>query len=366
MKKSLVALAVLSAVAGLASAQSNVTIYGLLDMGLDYDSGKTGTAATGSTTKWAVNSGQTSGSRLGFLGKEDLGDGLSAIFTLESGINVDDGTLGFGNRLFGRQSWVGLQGKSGSIKFGRQLSTMFFALQTLDPFTANSAGDAERAYGYGLGKIDPILRADNTVTYETPNISGFTGTAGYGFGEQPGQFNKFSTKFAGANYVKGPLTLVAAYQQTDGMSFAPSSTPTAALDAIVVASGLAPTSTTSATVKNSIFGATYDLGNVKVRAGYGKTTAQAVGDLNIRNYLIGVSAPAGTGKVLASWNRTNVTDVSGGVSDQYAVGYSYPLSKRTNLYTLIAYTKNGSGVRANAWANGVSDRDVQSGIKYTF
>jgi predicted porin len=366
MKKSLFALAVLGTVAGLASAQSNVTIYGILDMGVDYDSGKTGSAATGSTPKWSVNSGQTSGSRLGFKGSEDLGGGLSAIFALESGINADDGTLAYGGRLFGRQSWVGLSGNFGSVKLGRQLTSTFLALQTVDPFTTNSAGDGQRAYGYGLGKIDPISRADNSVIYQAPTFAGFTALAGYGFGEQAGQINKFSTKFAGANYVNGPLTVVASYQKTDGLSFAPSSTPTAALDAIVIASGLAPTTTTSATVSNSVIGATYDLGVVKLRAAAGNTKAQAVGDLNIRNYLVGLSAPAGAGNVLASWNRNNITDISAGVSNLFAFGYAYPLSKRTNLYTILAYTKNDSGVRMNAWANGKSDREEQFGVKHSF
>jgi predicted porin len=366
MKKSLLALALLSTFAGLASAQSNVTIYGLLDMGLDYDNGKTGSVATGSTSKWSVASGQTSGSRLGFKGSEDLGGGMSAIFDLESGLNADDGTLGYNNRLFGRQSWVGLKTNQGSVKFGRQYTSTYLAIQTLDPFTNNSAGDGQRAYGYGLGKIDPISRADNSVTYQSPTMAGFSALAGYGFGEQAGNFNKLSTKFVGANYANGPLMVLLSFQQTDGIAFAPTSTPTAALDAIVIASGLAPTTTTSATVKNSVIGLTYDIGGVKVRTGYGKIKFQAVGDMNIRNYLFGVTAPAGTGKVLASWNRTNVTDVSGGVSDQYAAGYSYPLSKRTNLYGIVAYTKNGSGVRANAWANGKSDREAQFGMKFVF
>jgi GBP family porin len=365
MKKSLFAIALLSTAAGLASAQSNVTIYGILDMGIDYDSGKTGNVASGTTRKWSVNSGQTSGSRLGFKGSEDLGNGLSAIFALESGINADDGTLAYGGRLFGRQSWVGLNGNFGSVKLGRQLTTTFLALQTIDPFTTNSAGDGQRAYGYGLGKIDPISRADNSVIYQAPTFAGLTVVAGYGFGEQA-QFNKFSTKFAGANYVNGPLTVVASYQHTDGLSFAPTSTPTAALDAIVIASGLAPTTTTSATVKNSVIGVTYDIGVVKLRAGVGNIKLQAVGDLNIRNYLIGASTPAGTGTLLASWNRNNITDVSAGTSDQLAFGYAYPLSKRSNLYTIVAYTKNDSGVRMNAWANGKSDRELQFGMKHSF
>jgi predicted porin len=76
--------------------------------------------------------------------------------------------------------------------------------------------------------------------------------------------------------------------------------------------------------------------------------------------------PLGAGNVLTSWNRTNVTDVVGGVSNQYAVGYVYPLSKRTTLYTIGAYTKNGGGVRMNAWANGQNDREFQFGMRHMF
>ncbi|MDB5992682.1 MAG: porin [Herbaspirillum sp.] len=366
MKKALLALAILSTVAGAASAETSVTIYGIIDVGIDYDHGKAGNAAAGTTPTWAEASGQTSGNRLGFKGSEDLGNGLSAIFTLENGFNANDGTLGNGNRLFGRQSWVGLQGNFGSVKIGRQLSATYLALQTLDPFGTSSAGDAQRAYGYGLGKIDPIARSDNTVIYQLPTLAGFDALAGYGFGGQPGNFNKLSTKFAGVNYTMGPLLVVTSFQDTDGVAFSPTSTPTAALDAIVIPSGLAPTTTTSATVKNSVIGAIYYFGDVKVHAAIGNTKAEAAGSLKVRNYMLGVTAQAGVGTILGSWNRDNVTSVSGGISDQFAIGYTYPFSVRTNLYTVLAYTKNGSGVRMNAWANGQNDRELQFGIRHKF
>jgi predicted porin len=366
MKKSLFALAVLSTVAGIASAQTNVTIYGILDMGLDYDHGKTGSVATGVEPKWSVASGQTSGSRIGFKGSEDLGGGLSAIFTLESGFTADDGNLSYNGRLFGRQSWVGLNGHMGSIKVGRQTSATYLALQTLDPYTVNSAGDAQRAYGYGLGKVDPISRADNSVIYQTPDFAGLNALAGYGFGEQAGSFDKFSTKFTGVNYVNGPLTLVGSYQDSDGVSFAPNTTPTAGLDALVVPTGLAPTTTAAVTVKNSVLGAVYDFGVVKLHSEIGNVKLQSTGNVTIRNYMLGLTAPAGPGKVLASWNRMNVTNISGGVANQFAVGYNYPLSKLTNLYVIGAYTKNGDGVMMNAWANGQSDHELQFGMRHAF
>ena len=114
MKKSLLALAVLGAFAGAASAQTNVTVYGLVDAGIQ----RTDTDNSGA--RWGLDSGLQSGNRLGFKGSEDLGGGLSAIFTLESGFNLDDGTQAQGGRLFGRQAWVGLNGGFGTVKFGRQ------------------------------------------------------------------------------------------------------------------------------------------------------------------------------------------------------------------------------------------------------
>ena len=120
MKKTLLALAVLGASAGVASAQqSNVTVYGIVDAGVQY---KNDGNPAGKTL--SLESGQQNGSRLGFKGTEDLGGGLSAIFTLENGFNVDTGTLGQSTpttqRLFGRQAWVGLSSNSfGSVKLGR-------------------------------------------------------------------------------------------------------------------------------------------------------------------------------------------------------------------------------------------------------
>src|SRR5690606_10200795 len=115
MKKSLLALAVLGTFSGAALAQSSVTIYGVADAGIAYtDNGNP------AGEQWSVESGQQSGSRLGFKGTEDLGGGLSAIFTLESGFNLDNGTSAQGGRLFGRQAWVGLNGGFGTVKLGRQ------------------------------------------------------------------------------------------------------------------------------------------------------------------------------------------------------------------------------------------------------
>jgi predicted porin len=107
MKKSLLALAVFGAFAGEASAQTNTTVYGIVDIGLTHS--KSDVAGT----RWGIDSGNWYGSRLGFRGTEDLGDGLSANYQLENGFSADTGNLGQSGRLFGRHAWVGLQGGFG-------------------------------------------------------------------------------------------------------------------------------------------------------------------------------------------------------------------------------------------------------------
>jgi predicted porin len=365
MKKSLLALAVCGAFAGAAHAQSNVTVYGIVDVGVNFDNGRNAAGRT-----WSVASGQQSGSRIGFKGSEDLGDGYAAIFTLENGFNADDGTLGNGGRLFGRQAWVGLSSnKLGALKLGRQYSAIYNALNVIDPFAINQAGDEQRAYGYGLGKLDPIARSDNTVTYSSPDFAGASVYLGYKAGETAGSISAGSGKFVGLAYVNGPLNVQLAYQRSDAVDFGAAS---GALGAIVVPTGMmgsAPTlaAPAKALVKNAFLGATYDFGVVKAHASYGDTRAQIVGDMQIRNYMLGVSAPLGaSGNVYASWNRNDVRDISAGQSDLFAVGYAYTLSKRTNLYTSLGYTQNDNGVRLNAAANGGSDREFQAGIRHQF
>ncbi|SNT26763.1 Outer membrane protein (porin) [Noviherbaspirillum humi] len=360
MKKSLLALAVLGAFAGAANAQTSVSIYGIADVGVKFDNG-------GSTAgrQWSLASGQQSGSRIGFRGTEDLGGGLSAVFTLENGFNIDDGTLGNGGRLFGRQAWVGLDSKAlGSIKFGRQYSSVYNALLAIDPFGINMSGDAQAAYGYGIGKLDPIARSDNTITYATPNFGGFTALLGYKLGEQAGAFNAGSSKFVGLGYAAGPLNVQLAYQDTNALGLA----VTGGLATVTNAIGLsaAGTGAVGAKVKNTFAGATYDFGVAKAHLAFGDTKLQGTADSTIRNYMLGVSAPIGADSVFASWNRVDLRDVANGKANQYAVGYSHPLSKRTNLYASVGYTRNDSGVRLNAATNGTSDRTALVGVRHAF
>ena len=165
-----------------------------------------------------------------------------------------------------------------------------------------------------------MSRSDNTVTYSTQDFAGFSAQAGYKFGETAGTFNTGSSKFVGANYAKCALNVVAAYQNTDGVDFGAATTQ---LGAIVAPAGLgAPI----AKVKTGFIGATYDFGVAKAHLGYGNTKADAIGELKISNYLVGVTAPVGAGSVYGSWNRNDIKEINAGASNQYAIGYSYPLS----------------------------------------
>ena len=344
MKKRIIASGLLVLVGGTASAQSNVTLYGIVDVGLRY-----GNAATSNDNTLSVGSGQQRASRLGFRGTEGLGGGLSASFQLESGFNADDGTLGYGNRLFGRQSWVGLNGEFGSIRFGRQTTAIYDVLFTVDPFVINGTGNAQRVFAYGLGKTDPLSRADNAVTYSIRLHNGVGFSAGHAFGEKAGSSTSNSSDFALVSYVDGRWNVRGAYQHSDGVDL-----------------GAAHLASATAKVNSAIVGAVYDLGWVKLHGTYGDTRVGNGGAVAIRSYMAGVTVSAGPGTVCASWNRNDIRDVRAGVSDQYGLDYTYPLSKRTSLYAAAGYTKNGDDVRLNSARNGLSGREVETGIRHTF
>jgi predicted porin len=361
MKKSLLALAVLGAFAGAASAQTNVTIYGVVDAGINYDNGG---AAAGKT--WKLSSGQQNGSRLGFKGTEDLGGGLAVSFVLENGFNSDDGTLGQGGRLFGRQAWVGLNGDFGSVKLGRQQTALYYATLAVDPFGINQAGNLQKAFGYGLYNVDPLSRADNTISYTSPNFSGFTASVAYSFGEVAGDTSANRDIGLGLSYANGPLNVQFAYNKVNASGITLTGNLLADANRVL---GLPATSPSPALdVKTSFLGGTYDFGVAKLHLAFADTKGDvAAGSVKDRNYMIGGSAPVGAaGKVLASWIRNDFRDFSASKSDQYAIGYTHTLSKRTSIYSSVGYTKNDANVRLNAATLGDSDRTFQVGVTHWF
>jgi predicted porin len=355
MKKQIIVLALLAAAAGPSSAQTHVTVYGIVDVGLRY-----GNASSSNDDTISVGSGQQRATRLGFRGDEDLGGGLSASFALESGINADDGTLGYGNRLFGRQSWVGLNWRFGSIRLGRQATAVYDVLFAVDPFIINGTGNAQRVFGYGLAKTDPLSRVDNAITYRIRFDNGIGFSAGHAFGEKPGSVASGSSDFASASWVAGRWNVQAAYQHSDGVDLGAASTQ---LGALVNAAHLL---SAAVKVRTALAGAVYDVGPFKLHGAAGVTRVTNGGSLTMRSYMVGATMAAGTGTVCASWTRNEIRDFRAGVSDQYGLDYTYPLSKRTQLYSAAGHTTNGAGVRLNAARNGWSGREVETGVRHAF
>jgi predicted porin len=316
-------------VLGNASAQTSLTVYGIVDAGVVYERG--GTA--GNVTK--LTSGVQSGSRLGFKGVEDLGGGLSAKFLLESGFNTDTGTMAQGNRLFGRQSWVGLSGRWGDVMLGRQYTPHYLALDEIDPFATGLAGSAPNL-------MSTVDRTDNTVKYATPQWRGLTGELAYGLGEVPGDSASNRQLGASVNYARGPLMLKVAHHRVEN-------------------------STGTDHARNTLLGGKFDFGAAAASLGVGVN--QGTGTAENRDYMLGVTVPVGAGEILASFIRKDDRTGPNADADQWALGYTHALSKRTNFYTSFAHINNDPGAAftvGNASEPGSGNKAFNVGIRHKF
>ena len=336
MKKSLLALAVLTAVTGAASAQSSVTLYGKVDLGLVLDSGN----ANGKSIR--IASGVTGGSRIGFKGVEDLGGGMKAAFQLETGYCADSaaGAPNFctgSNNFMGRQAHGDLTGAFGAISAGRQYSLGFNNLSTIDPFGTGFAGQVNNI-------VDPSgIRLNNSATYSTPSMGGFTASAEVAFGEQTGNWEANRETGAGLTYASGPAYV--------GFTFYDVSN----------ANG------NGAARKNYLLGGTYDFGVVKVHALAQKSTGPS--SLDVLDIMAGVTVPLAGGNVMASYIRHNDRTGADKDANQLGIGYLYPLSKRTAVYTAFGRIQNQHGaafVVGNATETGTGTKAFNLGVVHNF
>jgi predicted porin len=190
-----------------AFAQSSVTLYGVLDEGIDY------TNNVGGSAVWEMASGYAQGSRWGLKGSEDLGGGTKAVFQLENGFDVSSGRLGQGGRMFGRQAFVGLSNDSyGTLTLGRQYdSVVDYLAQT----TANGnwAGYLF-AHPYDNDNTDNSFRLGNSVKYASPNLAGLQFGGVYSFSNDTNFANNRAYSFGG-QYQNGGLLIAAAYLQAN-------------------------------------------------------------------------------------------------------------------------------------------------------
>ncbi|GGX45437.1 porin [Undibacterium squillarum] len=345
MKKSLIALSVLAAVAGSAQAQSSVTVYGVLDMAFNAE--HNGTGAPGN--KFAVDSGIQSGSRLGFKGSEDLGNGLKANFKLEMGVNADEGKSAQGGLAFGRAAWVGLSGDFGSVQIGRQNKPIFDAVDAVDPFSTGiiggNAGSSTSATGLGNLVFATNPRINNSINYSTNNLSGFQASVQYGAGEQAGDAGKGRGMGLSASYTAGPLFVTGAYQADNDTA------------AVVNA------------IKHAFVGGTYDFGVAKGALSFTKVRS----DNNATQYKlwsVGATVPvSAAGAIIASYSYvTNDAVKTDNNSGYFGIGYTHSLSKRTNLYTSASRLKNDKNVNAGGIAsgNGATELLYNVGIRHMF
>src|ERR1700761_3996584 len=205
MKKTSVALLALGAFAGAAHAQSSVTLYGIVDAGILFNNNVKG------LHEYALS--QANSSRWGLKGTEDLGGGLSAIFTLESGYTTGTGALAQGGLEFGRKAFVGLSSTTfGTLTAGRQYS----ASNDLTSVFASGADWAASGLAYGtraadVDNVDTSNRVQNSLKYISPNYNGLQAGALYSLGGQAGDFTKNSVIDAAVSYANGPLHLGAGY-----------------------------------------------------------------------------------------------------------------------------------------------------------
>jgi len=361
MKKSFLALALMSAFSGAAFAQSNVTIYGIADVGVQG-------LSTGTGKTEAVQSGQESGSRIGFKGTEDLGSGLKANFVLEQGISMDTGASGQGGLTFGRRSIVGLSGDFGAVNVGRDKSTTFQLFDAFDPFASGFINSGNGLSGiYSIGGQNTVLgtsastrgRDSNSVYYYTPDtLAGFYGVGQYGAGE-----------VAGNNTVGRSVGLSLGYK-IDALNVAYNYYKDNAQDA---------TATTNAKSANTVL-VNYNFGVATPVFIYQKVKTDgtsAVAAVDRKIFTLGVTVPVdANGKVLATFtdvkddSLTKVGSASTvGSAKQFAIGYQYALSKRTDLYTAYARTNQDStskGFEALASVAGANINEITAGVRHQF
>ncbi|KVM82781.1 porin [Burkholderia stagnalis] len=206
MKKEVVGALSLAMISVAAHAQSSVTLYGMLDAGIAYTNNQSGKST------WQQGSGLLSNTVFGLNGAEDLGGGLHALFRLESGFNLNNGTQSYRNTMFGRRAYVGLQSdRYGTLTLGRQYDSV---VDMLGPLAMSNNGDGNNlaAHPFDNDNVDDSFYIDNAVKYTSPTIAGVQFSGLYGFSNQPG-FSSNRAYSAGVSYANGPVNLGAAYLQ---------------------------------------------------------------------------------------------------------------------------------------------------------
>ena len=385
MQRKLIVLAIAGLASGTALAQTNVTTYGIADLGYVYSRGGGG-PGLGTNKFSGIANGITAGNRLGFKGEEALGNGLKAVFTLEYGLNLDTNQgVGTGD-LKARQQYVGLAGRFGTIALGRQYGPGFNAAANNDALDATDMAIQSSLSVYAGNTITPNSpsRFNNAISYTSNPMGGLTVSAIYGFGENNlGGLGAARTTDngrigLGLNYANGPLNLDAVYHSRQNV-----------VEAFPTPAG------TGRDVNEWYLGGSWDFKVVKAYASYQELknhNSGAVsgafgnvaggGAIAAKNsiWTAGLTAPIGSGTLGLSYGRLKLDNGNFGQPDGKTWGwgtmYTYPLSKRTALYAAYTYFNNdqnsiavqtqvaadGGGIRVA----GETNHTFGTGIRHSF
>lgn len=360
--KAIVPAALAASLAGTAFAQSNVTVFGVVDLAVTRGSGSI-------SNQTGLTSGQLAASRLAFKGTEDLGNGLKAGFWLEAGINADTGTgqstntnnqtTGFvknGGLTFNRRSHLSLGGNWGEIRLGRDFVPQYWNIAHYDPLDLSGVGTSQ-VLNSSIGG-PTLVRASNSISYLYGH--GFNAAAiGYG----PGGFSGSGFQFQAMGYLGENPSGSATSEDGNGYGLrALYSTGT-----LTVSGATGRTRYAAGDTRQSNVGASYNLGVVELMGMY---EWDRNGPLKARGWLVGGRVPVGVGSIRVAYSRYDSDAAGSPTAKKWAVGYVHPLSKRTALYTTFAHVSNdgssASALNGAVTAPGKSSNGFDLGIKHSF
>ncbi len=304
MKKTSLAIALLSLLPLAAHAQTSVQIYGIADASIGIED----TDAPGEDSRTVISSGTQSTSRIGFRGTEDLGNGLKALFNIEAGVALDSGAQDAAG-TFQRRAVVGLQGSFGTITVGREYGPIAAVAQSADPLGHGFYGSTLTSFGTNR----MTRRLSNSVNYKSDPLSGFTVLAAYSAGERQTDNPSGDLLGAAVEYKNGPVYLGAGYQQTENLATGDN--------------------------KEYALGAGFTAGAFDFRAAW--LQADPTGANNEYTFTtLGGVYTAGPNKFYASVHQQKLE--TGAKGNGFSLAYSYTLSKRTNLYSSYGRVRNNA------------------------
>jgi predicted porin len=334
-------------------AQTNVTIYGRVDAGINYQSNvDTGRLDGGGNkirgSKWSLDGNEWGTSMLGFKASEDLSGGTLLFFTLESGFDASTGSVNGSAGLWTRRSYIGLSGAAGTLKIGKDLALQSDPVWALDPTGQQALSTATLVKGRNW------LQTNNMISYASPNVGGLTVTGMHGFGEQAGSFKLSSSDGVALAYAQPLYELRAIYDvQRD-------------------ANG--GYSTLYQSSKELILGGAITLNKLKLFAGFENLRApNAVGADPDRANMVWLGANyqiAAPLTLIAAVYHTHVNKNVGSVN-LFMLGGNVNLSKRTLLYATIGAVRNSanSDFSVEYGSGGIAGQNQNAfyaGISHTF